>query len=40
LTFEQDGSEHEMPNEQADEEAPVAVVDVSDATGEGDGKVS
>ncbi|HJY31827.1 MAG TPA: hypothetical protein VJ573_02920 [Actinomycetota bacterium] len=40
LTFEQDGSELETPNEHADEETPQDVVDVSDATGEGDGKVS
>jgi hypothetical protein len=29
-----------MPNEHADEEAPDDVVDVSDATGEGDGELS
>jgi class 3 adenylate cyclase len=40
LTFEQDGSELETPNEDADEQATQDVVDVSDATGEGDGKVS
>jgi class 3 adenylate cyclase len=40
LTFEQDGSELETPSEDADEEAPKDVVDVSDATGTGDGKVA
>jgi hypothetical protein len=40
LTFEQDGSELGTPNEDADEEAARHVVDVSDATGQGDGKVS
>jgi hypothetical protein len=39
LTFEQDGSELETPNEDADEEASN-VVDVSDATGAGDGEVA
>jgi hypothetical protein len=40
LTFEQDGSELETPNEVAEEEAPRGVVDVSDGTGAGDGKVA
>jgi class 3 adenylate cyclase len=40
LTFEQDGSELETPNEDADEEAPRDVVDAPDATGAGDGKVA
>lgn len=33
LTFEQDGSELETPNERADRGAPHDVIDVSDATG-------
>lgn len=40
LTFERDGPELETPNEHADEEAPHDVIDVSDPTGAGDGKVS
>jgi len=38
LTFEQDGSELETPDEDA--EVGTDVVDVSDATGDGDGKAS
>jgi hypothetical protein len=40
LTFQQDGSELETPNEDADEETTRDVVDVSDATGDGDGEGS
>jgi hypothetical protein len=40
LTFEQDGSEPESPNEDADGTASRDVVDLSDATGDGDGEVS